>query len=240
MKKISQQELDYELGEKYAEQSGHYGKLAAEHLFRAQWKYQEPEWYDHRLHFLDPEHHNTDFWLMSAANVIQVLPLGGSLLDLCSGDGWYDRWFYALRANVMAIDNNQEAHDFAIKHHSHPRIKYIRTDIRRHGLFADNEWDVVLIRGAIEHFNPFEQTSIIGSAYVAVKNGGYFCGDTPAKRGDAMLQAHEHEWTNEDEMRDVLMHQPWTHTETWSLDSETVLHDNDIGKRTTLFWRCRK
>jgi 2-polyprenyl-3-methyl-5-hydroxy-6-metoxy-1,4-benzoquinol methylase len=234
-----QQRQDYRKGEEYAAESRRFGILAAKHLFRAQWKYTEPEWYDHRLHFLDPERHQTDFWTMSADNVIRVLPLHGQLLDLCSGDGFYDYWFYRLRAEVTCIERNPGAHAFAVKHHSHARIKYILADVLEYQPEA-TRFDVVLIRGAIEHFSKENQAAIIRSAHGALKPGGYFCGDTPAKQGKAkLLGAHEYEWGGEVEMI-AMLSANFSDIETWSLESETELHPGDIGRRTTLFWRCRK
>jgi len=236
---LEAQRQDYELGEQYAAESRRLGILAAKHLFRAQWKYTEPEWYDHRLHYLDPERHQTDFWTMSADNVIRVLPLHGKLLDLCSGDGFYDYWFYRLRAQVTCIERNQGAYDFAVKTHSHPNITYILDDVLTYQPEPES-FDVVLIRGAIEHFSRENQEDIIEKARDALKPGGYFCGDTPANKDKhKLLGSHKCEWGGEREMREM-MSQNFSDIETWSLESETTLHKGEVGHRTTLFWRCRK
>lgn len=237
-------QTDNAAGERYARESARYGKIAAEHLFRAQWSYDTPEWYDHRLHWLDPEHHFTDFWTMSADNVIRVLPLGGRLLDLCSGDGFYDYYWYKLRAQVTCIERSKEAHEFAVKHHWHPRIKYILGDILTEPFEAET-YDVVLIRGAIEHFSWDNQQLIISKSHAALKAGGYFCGDTPAAdpEQDKLLASHEYEWRNEAEMKAAL-ETTFSNIETFALESDTDLHNGNPngspGKRTTLFWRCRK
>jgi SAM-dependent methyltransferase len=227
-------------GEELAAKAAKFGKEAAQRLFQGQWGHgQTPEWYDHRLHFLDPEHHFTDFWTTSADNVIRVLPLHGRLLDLCSGDGFYAYWFFRLRAEVVCVERNQEAFDFAIRHHSHPRIHYIFADVLT--LVPESDYfDVVLIRGAIEHFSAEDQQKIFRLAKSALKPGGYFCGDTPANTAeDKLLASHECEWKDEAEMRQALS-TTFENMETWFLDSETSLHDNDMGVRRTLFWRCRK
>ncbi len=236
---IRQQERS--AGEEHARRAIEEGKKAARLLFKAQWSYEDPEWYDHRLHFLDPEHHFTDFWTMSADNVIRVLPLGGKLLDLCSGDGFYDYYFFRLRAEVTGIERNQEAYDFARHHHYHSKIKYIHADIFDVPI-NESSCDVVLIRGAIEHFSEEDQYRIFRLAHRALKEGGYFCGDTPANSApDKLLSSHEHEWANESEMREALapVFAP-ARTETWALDSLTSLHSDNDGVRQTLFWRCRK
>ncbi len=228
----STKERDSEIGESLVTLAGEYAKYAGKFLFRSQWSYNEPEWYDHRLAVLDPERHAVDFWTASADNVIRVLPLGGRLLDLCSGDGFYDYWFYRFRADVVCVEKLEEAHLFAVRHWSHPKISHVLHDV----LLYEPEpasFDVVLIRGAIEHFNKEDQQRLFGIAWNALKPGGYFCGDTPAKKkdGNKALGAHEFEWTDEAEMRQQLSRSFMDRNiETWSLESET---------RTTLFWRCR-
>lgn len=226
----STRERDLKLGEKYARQASELGALAGQFLFRAQWGYGAPEWYDHRLAILDPERHATDFWTMSADNVIRVLPMGGRLLDLCSGDGFYPYWFYRHRADVVCVEKNEEAHRHAVKHWSHPRITHLLGDV----LECPKEgeaFDVVLIRGAIEHFTSEDQIFLFSRAKLFLKPGGWFVGDTPLKKvdGEKALDSHENEFTDELELQEALG-QVFSYVETWSLVSEN---------RTTLFWRAR-
>ncbi len=164
--------------------------------------------------------------------MIRVLPIGGRLLDLCSGDGFYDYWFYRHRADVVCIEKLEEAHKFAVEHWSHEKITYINADV----LTYEPEpaaFDVVLIRGAIEHFNQEDQQRLFTMSLNALKPGGYFCGDTPAKQedGNKALDSHEFEWADETEMRKQLSRSFMeSNIETWTLKSEN---------RTTLFWRAR-
>lgn len=223
-------EADAAIGEDLVKIASRYASMAGKFLFRAQWGYGAPEWYDHRLAILDPERHAVDFWTASADNVIRVLPFGGRLLDLCSGDGFYDYWFYRLRADVVCVERNPEAHRFAVEHWSHPRITHLLGDVLCYAP-DDQSFDVVLIRGAIEHFTREDQQRLFLKARAALKSGGYFCGDTPARQedGNKALDSHECEWADEAEMRAELS-QVFTEVETWSLKSEN---------RATLFWRCR-
>ncbi len=231
-KQPSTKERDLQIGEDFAARAKHYGELAAKYLFRGQWSYKEPEWFDHRLHLLDPENQFNDFWTMSAANVIQVLPYGGTLLDLCSGDGWYDYHFYRHRASVInCVEKDPVAMDQAVRLHSYPNITYILGNVLS---FAPvlSSYDVVLLRGAVEHFSIPDQQRIFQIAYSALKPDGYFCGDTVAKRPeqDKMHACHEAEWVDEDEARAALG-KVFSKIEVWSLISTP---------RTTIFWRCQK
>lgn len=230
-------ERDARFGELFAELARQYGQLAAKFLFRAQWSYGEPEWFDHRLHVLDMENQWNDFWTMSAANVVRVLPFGGRLLDLCAGDGFYDYHFYSHRAAVVCVEKDENAYQFAVSKHSKPEIEYIHMDVLAYEPEA-NAFDVVVIRGAIEHFTEEAQQVIFKKAWDALKIGGYFCGDTIASTETGKAHPmHEREWRDERQMRDELSQilKPLgcndVDMETWSMKSKT---------RTTLFWRCRK
>lgn len=219
-------------GEIFVKISSFTGIIAAKFLFHAQWGYNAPEWFAHRLHVLDPNKYFTDYWTASADNVVRALPLGGRLLNLCSGDGFYDQYFYRKRAaEITCIEFNREVHDFAVKHHSDKKITYILGDVLSYPL-AQSYYDVVCVRGAIEHFSPDDQQKIFTKSFDALKPGGYFCGDTPAKKKgvEKQLPSHEYEWSDEQEMRRVL-NAVFSEIETWSIVSEG---------RTTLFWRCKK
>jgi SAM-dependent methyltransferase len=224
-------EIDTLIGERMARLSMLCGKVAAARLFRAEWGYVEPEWFDHRLHLLDPETHFNDFWTASSDNVISVLPLGGRLLDLCSGDGFYDYRFYKHRAEVVAIEKNKEVYEFACKHHGDIAITYILDDVLTYQPKPET-FDTVVIRGAIEHFNRENQQHIFRKAWTALKEGGWFCGDTPAKRGEELkaLDAHEYEWRDEAEMRRELS------CVFKIIECRTLISTN----RTTLLWKCQK
>lgn len=104
-RKNEQQIIELIVGEYFAKIASIIGKLASEYLLKAQWGYGEPEWFDHRHHILYPEKHFNDFWTASSDNVIKYLPVGGKLLDLCSGDGFYDYYFYRKRASVIKCDH---------------------------------------------------------------------------------------------------------------------------------------
>ena len=209
------------------------GAAAYEYLFHAQWGYGSPDWFDHRLHVLGPAAEWTDFFAMSADNVIGVLPLGGSVLSLCAGDAWYERWFFARRAvEVVCVDVNPACHRHYLRLHQAPDlITYHLADVLTFQAPADH-FDVVVIRGAIEHFSQADQQRIFRLAHAAMKPGGWFCGDTPAARdtGAKMLDAHDFEWRDADQMR-IELSRVFGHVETQTLVSR---------ERTTLFWRARR
>jgi MoaA/NifB/PqqE/SkfB family radical SAM enzyme/SAM-dependent methyltransferase len=229
--KNEQQKRELILGEYYAQVAVRAGKIASDLLFKGQWTHETPEWFDHRHHLLNTERWFTDFWTASADNVIPVLPLGGKMLNLCSGDGFYDYYFYRKRASeIVCIEINEEAYRLAKRLHSAENIRYIKANVLTWDP-PESYFDVVIIRGAIEHFAPQDQAIIFQSAARALKPGGWFCGDTPAKKtGGKHLSWHQHEWADEAEMRNALS-TCFNHVQTGTLASKEVI---------SLFWRCRK
>ena len=220
------------IGEYFAKIANDAGKIASELLFHAQWGHGTPEWFDHRHHLLDPEKRFTDYWTASADNVLSVLPLQGTLLDLCSGDGFYDFYFYRKRATeIVCVEINHEAHRQACRLHQAEGITHILQNVLTYPP-KESYYDVVLIRGAIEHFSQEDQQIIFAKALNALKPGGWFCGDTVAnaKSNQTLLAAHENEWADQVEMRQEL-EKVFDHVETSTLVSVD---------RDTLFWRCRK
>ena len=67
---------------------------ASQRLFAAQWGFSTPEWFDHRHSWLDPDKWNHDFVDASVYNILPRLPLGGSMLSLCCGDGFFEKHYY--------------------------------------------------------------------------------------------------------------------------------------------------
>jgi len=220
------------LGECFFRLSRAAGEAAHRLLFKAQWGYGSPDWFDHRHHYLGHEDEWTDFWTASADNIIGVLPLGGTLLNLCAGDCFYDFYFWRRRASeIVCVDINPECHRHYLRLHQAPNITYRLADVLTFVAPPDH-FDVVVIRGAIEHFSQENQQRIFRQALVALKPGGWFCGDTPASRdtGVKMLDAHEFEWRDEAQMRQELS-RVFGHVETQTLVSK---------ERTTLFWKARR
>jgi ubiquinone/menaquinone biosynthesis C-methylase UbiE len=172
-------------------------------------------------------------------NIVGVLPLGGTLLDLAGGDGFLPYYVYSRRAKqVVSVDYDASAHRHAVKHHSRPNIQYINGSILDLNL-PPNSFDVVAIRGAIEHFSQEDQQKIFSMALRVLKPGGWFCGDTPANKAgaDALLSSHEHEWEDEAQMRrELSLVFSDVHTKTYDT-WERVRGD---AVRHSLLWRCRK
>ena len=214
------------------------GRAAARCLFYAHWS-SGPEWFDGRLAVLHPDKWMGDLSPVVHANTVDVLPFNGTLLDLCGGDGFLPYYVYSRRASrVVSIDYDITAHRHAVRHHSRSNIEYIHGDALKYDALAES-FDVVAIRGAIEHFTQSDQQAIFRLALKLLRPGGWFCGDTVAnKKGNqALLSHHENEWEDEAEMRREL-ERVFADVHTRTFESRERNSENVI--RTTLLWRCRK
>ena len=227
-----ERKIDIILGEYFAKVSKAAGKLAANLLYRGRWGKLDPEWFDHRIHLLYPEKMFNDYWCVTAVNAIQRLPFKGVLLDLCSGDAFFPYYFYKTRAkHIDCVEIQKQLYEHSKKHYSAENINYICESVLNYRPYPET-YDVVVIRGAIEHFSETDQHIIFQKVLTALKPDGWFVGDTPANsnKNQKLLKAHENEWANETEMRSQLQ-QFFSHIETQTLIS---------SDRTNLFWCCRK
>jgi cyclopropane fatty-acyl-phospholipid synthase-like methyltransferase len=155
------------------------------------------------------------------------MPMGARVLDLCSGDGFYAYYFYRHRASeITCIEIGLTQHQQAVRLHSAANITHVNASILEYEL-RENHYDVVTIRGAIEHFSEEAQQVLFKKVRNALKPGGWFCGDTianPNKNNSKLLNAHEFEWVDEKQMRDVLMRAfPLTETMVFASTNRTAL-----------------
>jgi hypothetical protein len=231
--KNPQQRAELIVGEYFLQLSRKTGELASQLLFKSQWGYQEPEWFDHRHHLLSLDRFFGDYWAIPPSDVVSCLPWGGSLLELCSGDGFYPYYFYRNRAKeIVCVEFDEEVYRHAKRCHDSPNIDYVLESVLEYQPSA-SYFDVVSIRGAIEHFNEDEQLLIFKKAYQALKSGGWFCGDTPAANPNPSqkhLSHHEHEYKDETELKEQL-----------SKIFDVVHTYKVVSKdRINLFWKCQK
>ena len=231
--KTQDQFIKYVIGEYLAKMGLIINKIASEFLGDAQGKYGNTDWFDHRHHLLNPERWFSHDWISSGYNVLKILPLDGTLLDICSGDGFFGYFFYRTRAShIDCIERNPELIRHSKRLYSAKNINYILADVLNYNL-KPNFYDIIVIRGAIEHFSSQNQQILFQKAKNALKSGGWFCGDTPAnpqKNKIKLLHDHENEWENEQEMR-IDLKKVFDIIETDTFESPD---------RTTLLFKCKK
>ena len=227
------------LGETFAYISKKSGAIGASLLFKGQWRFEEPEWFDKRISQLSPSKWGSNVDHVAYANVLNVLPNEGRILDLCTGNAFVPYYIYSKRASeVVCVDKDFDAAKNALRLYRKPNIKYFYDDIFNFK-WNKNYFDVIVIRGAIEHFTRDEQQKIFKKAYDLLKAGGYFCGDTPAghEGNDKLLSSHEYEWQDEVQMAEELS-SVFENIDTKTFISKEAIDDKTL--RNTLLWACRK
>jgi len=214
-------------GEYFSVVSRRAGVLSSNLLVQARRSHGTSDWFDHRHHLLNPEKYFTDSWTIVIHDSLVKMPMGARVLDLCSGDGFYAYYFYRHRASeITCIEIGLAQHRQAVRLHSAANITHVNGSVLEYEL-RENYYDVVTIRGAIEHFSEEAQQVLLKKVRKALKSGGWFCGDTvanPDKNNSKLLNAHEFEWADEKQMRDVLTRVfPLTETMTFVSTKSTAL-----------------
>jgi SAM-dependent methyltransferase len=136
------------------------------------------EWYDH---YVDAN------WQWGATGRSSFLERGvfnnlvmkpdAVLLELCCGDGFFTRHFYAGRAGrVVAVDANAEALAHARRHNAADNIVYLSCDIRS-GL-PEGPFDNVVWDSALHHFTKEEIGQILGELKQRLAPQGVLSGYT--------------------------------------------------------------
>ncbi len=234
--KSTNHRTDLILGEYLVKLSEHLGVTGSRLLKRGQWSYETPDWFDHRHHMLNPEE-SKNSWLESISLVLRLLPENGKILNYCAGDGFFDYQFFRYMSSEITcvdIDDSNEYKNFLIKKYSNdPKIEYLYKDVLKHEPKEDY-YDIVIMRSAIEHFSLENQALLFNKIKKALTKTGWYCGDTPAnpdRDNDKQHSAHEYEWKDKNEAREVL-NKHFDEVDVYSIYC-------NIDPRETMFWKCR-
>jgi SAM-dependent methyltransferase len=152
---------------------GHRFQLGVEGVLSPQ-----SEWFDHHIdvHWQWPATGRSSFLERGVYNSLVIEP-GAAVLELCSGDGFNTRYFYAPRASaVVAVDSNREALAYARRVNRAPNIRYEWCDIRRslpEGSFHNVIWDA-----ALDHFTPDELREVLALVRERMAPGAVLSGYT--------------------------------------------------------------
>ena len=103
------------------------------------------------------------------------------MLDLCCGDGYYSRYFYAHRASeVIGVDFDPEPIEYARKVNAGPKVSFEVADIRV--TMPNGPFDTIVWNAAIEHFTEDEVRQILVTIRERLRTGGVLAGDTIVSR----------------------------------------------------------
>ncbi|HEY9900093.1 MAG TPA: class I SAM-dependent methyltransferase [Pantanalinema sp.] len=153
-----------------------------------------PEWFDHNIDLYN-QWRKTRTPLIMERGCYNLLAIkkGGTLLELCCGDGFISHYFYSHKvAHMIAVDFDPAAVRHASIHHAGPNISFQLADIRQS--LPEGEFDNVVWDAAIAHFTPEETSAILRNIRSRLKPGGILSGSTIVKREDGKKSLHQHEY----------------------------------------------
>lgn len=161
-----------------------------------------PEWFDHYIDQFDAWHRTGNpLWLERGCFSLLAIRDRARVLELCCGDGFNARHFYAIRAaSVIACDFDPSAIAHANKRNFAANVEFRVADIRDQmpdGRFENIVWDA-----AIEHFTEAEIDAILKSIRSRLADGGILSGYTLVERADHVkhLVHHEYEFKSKEDL----------------------------------------
>lgn len=192
-------------------------------------------WFDHRFDWLrGPEN-----WTWNERGIygIKLIQTGNKVLDLCCGDGIYSGLFYSMFAKLVhGVDRSDAGIRFAHKYYARKNVKFFKIDIIKEN-FPSNNYDVIFMFAAIEHFSVAQGKQILQRIAKALfsSSNGCFLGSTPIfnKKTGHGHPEHDNEFTSVKELRNFLS--PYfKEIEIWS--SKWGL----MGERRDTYFLCKK
>ncbi len=161
---------------------------------RREWRYRKepPHFFDQRISFFElgfGKQTPGPYALARGFMVAELLRDGDRLLDIGCGDGFYDKRFYSARCSqIDAIDIDVPAIQAAQSNHRGANIAYARLDAV-HQPFPHDQYDVIVMDGAIGHFAAEDSRRVLEKAAPALGARGLFVGsESLGQEGSDHLQ----------------------------------------------------
>jgi hypothetical protein len=139
--------------------------------------YAHPTWFPHRLNLATWSEQRDSHFLERGIYSNEVIAPGNTVLELCSGDGFYSYFFFSKKAqHIDAIDIDQMALAHAQEYHSLPNIHYHQADIIKDP-FPRNTYEVVIWDSAIRRLKKEEMKIVLEKISTVLKptNGVFSC-----------------------------------------------------------------
>lgn len=163
-------------------------------------------WFDHRFDWLrGPEN-----WVWNERGIYgaKLIQPSDKVLDICCGDGIYSGLYYSMFAELVhAVDRDERSISLARKRYSGENVKFFKVDVTKEDFPLDN-YDVIFMFGAIEHFSVEQGTQILQQIARALSTSpnGSFLGSTPIfdeSTGHGHPE-HDNEFTSLEQLQDFL------------------------------------
>jgi len=163
----------------------------------------------------------------------EMIDVGDRVLDIGCGDGFLTKRFYSMRAShVDAVDIEKTAISVALKENPASNICYRVLDAVSED-FPGKAYDVVVLDGAIGHFQQETIDMLLKKIVASLGPEGVFCGsESLGHEGNDHLTFFE----SMDSVGDLLNnHFKYVYLRT--MKYQVGLFGNNI-QRTEVYWRC--
>jgi cyclopropane fatty-acyl-phospholipid synthase-like methyltransferase len=103
---------------------------------------------------------------------MQTIPAGAKVLDLCCGEGFYDRMYFAGRASrVDALDVDGNAIVLAQGLNRRRNLRFYKADVAQDE-FPGSEYDMILCFSALQQMSRIQLDTLLPKVRAALKAGG--------------------------------------------------------------------
>lgn len=136
----------------------------------------ETEWFDHYIdvHYTWGKTESSYPWERGIMNALAIRP-GSRVLELCSGDGFNARFFYAEKAvSVLGIDINTDAVEHAKKYHQSKKINFVEGNILTD--LPEETYDNVIWDASLYMFSNQELNEVIDATHARLSKNGILSG----------------------------------------------------------------
>jgi SAM-dependent methyltransferase len=206
-------------------------------VFRRHWVWQvhgEPHFSLHTVSLfdlLDGRMGQGIYSLTRAFLSAEIIREGDHVLDIGCGDGALTKRFYAPRAaHVDAVDIEESAISYAIRHNPASNISYRRLDAVNEP-FPRQAYDVIVFDGAIGHFTREGSAAVLKKISSALAPRGVFCGsESIGPEGHDHLQV----FATLDDLRSLLAEQ-FGHVR---VKQQEYPLPSSSWRRIEGYWRC--
>jgi SAM-dependent methyltransferase len=143
-------------------------------IYRKIWSRRGLQYFDHRFdHLRGPQY---TCWQERGVLGALAVPPGGLTLDLCCGEGFYTRHYYASRASyVDAIDIDPNAIRIAKRHNRHRNVRFHVGDVTALP-FPQRGYDAVLFFSALHFISEDRRADLLSKVADSMKAGGTLVG----------------------------------------------------------------
>jgi SAM-dependent methyltransferase len=153
------------------------------------WDWQNLHWFDHRFDGL----YGKKVWYWQERGVLgaQIVRQTDKVLDLCCGDGFYDRIYLSARAkHIDALDLDPSAIRLAKSQNLSENLHFYKQNVVTDA-FPGTNYNLILCFSALQQLNDAELNVVFAKVKAALELKGTFFGSVSLIPQNAVLHTEE-------------------------------------------------